>query len=91
MITWWFLCRFIPGKPTPEASTIRVGRSGGDPPVAPGLTEFTVAPCDPYTAQGEAFAQAVGEGVTGPVPLDDGAGNMRVIEQVLAAGARPTG
>src|SRR5215213_1993847 len=23
MITWWFRCRFMPGKPTPEASTIR--------------------------------------------------------------------
>src|SRR4051794_37284022 len=23
MITWWLRCRFMPGKPTPEASTIR--------------------------------------------------------------------
>src|SRR4051794_33187577 len=23
MITWWFRCRFMPGKPTPDASTIR--------------------------------------------------------------------
>src|SRR5829696_8848686 len=23
MITWWFRCRFMPGKPTPDASTMR--------------------------------------------------------------------
>jgi predicted dehydrogenase len=42
--------------------------------------------CDPYTAQGEAFARAIQENTEVPVPLEDAVKNMAVIEAVLRSG-----
>lgn len=39
--------------------------------------------CDAYTAQGDAFSQAIQEGGEVPVPLEDAMANMAVIEAVF--------
>ncbi len=75
----------IPFNIPPDRPTRVVRAAGGNPPVAPGLTIFEVPACDPYTAQADAFARAVRDGTAVPVPPVDAAGNMRVIERILAA------
>jgi predicted dehydrogenase len=77
----------IPFNIPPDRPTRLVLASGGEPPVAPGLTELEIPTCDPYTAQGDAFARAVREGGPAPAPAEDALGNMRVIDQILAAPA----
>jgi predicted dehydrogenase len=42
--------------------------------------------CDAYTAQGDAFSQAIQQGGEVPVPLEDAVANMAVIEAVLRSG-----
>lgn len=46
----------------------------------------TFAVCDQYTIQGEEFSRAIREGREVPVPLENSAGNMAVIEKLLAQG-----
>jgi predicted dehydrogenase len=74
----------IPFNIPPHLPTRLVLAAGGEPPVAPGLSVVEVPPCDPYTAEADAFARAVREGLPAPVPPDDAIGNMRVIERILA-------
>ncbi|MGH9639701.1 MAG: Gfo/Idh/MocA family oxidoreductase, partial [Bryobacteraceae bacterium] len=45
------------------------------------IEEF--ATCDAYTAQGDAFARAIQEGVEAPVPLEDAMANMAVIDTIF--------
>lgn len=40
----------------------------------------TIAACDQYTLQGDAFSRAILAGAEPPVPLENALGNMRVIE-----------
>ena len=49
------------------------------------IEEF--APCDQYTLQGDAFAQAVFDRTPPPVPLEDSLRNMAVIDAVVRAAA----
>jgi predicted dehydrogenase len=46
---------------------------------------FEIAPADPYTVQGERFAQAVLEDREVPTPPREGVATMRVLERVVAA------
>jgi predicted dehydrogenase len=75
----------IPFNIPPDRPTrIRVA-SGGDPPVAPDIETLTFAAADPYTAEAEAFAQAVLAGRPAPVPPADAVANLRVIEALFAS------
>jgi predicted dehydrogenase len=74
----------IPFNIPPDRPTRLVLAAGGEPPVAPGLTVFEIPTCDPYTAEADAFARAVRDGLPPPVPVEDAIGNMQVIERVLA-------
>jgi predicted dehydrogenase len=74
----------IPFNIPPDRPTRLVLAAGGDPPVSPGLTVFEIPACDPYTAEADAFARAVRDGLPAPVPAEDALGNMRVIERILA-------
>jgi predicted dehydrogenase len=74
----------IPFNIPPDRPTRLVLSAGGDPPVSPGLTVFEIPTCDPYTAEADAFARALREGLPAPVPAEDALGNMRVIERILA-------
>ena len=76
----------IPFNIPPDRPTRVVLASGGDPPVAPGLTVHELAACDAYTAQADAFGRAVRAGGPAPVPSSDAIANLRVIERILAAG-----
>jgi predicted dehydrogenase len=71
--------------PPLDRSTIRLYRAG-----TPSVDHqtFTFAPCDPYTAQVEAFAEAVLTGIPVPTPPSDGVANMAVIESIVAAAGR---
>ena len=48
-----------------------------------GIEEQTFPICDQYTLQGDAFSQAILEGVEVPVPLEDAIANMAVIEALF--------
>jgi len=74
----------IPFNIPPDRPTRLVLAAGGEPPVAPGLTVFEIPTCDPYTAEADAFARALREGLPPPVPAEDALGNMKVIERILA-------
>jgi predicted dehydrogenase len=76
----------IPFNIPPDRPTRVIHAAGGDPPVAPGLTVYEVAPADAYTAEADAFARAVRAGAPVPIPPTDALGNLAVIEQVLATG-----
>jgi predicted dehydrogenase len=52
-----------------------------------GVEEVTFEICNQYTAQGDAFSQAILNDTDVPTPLTDAAANMKVIEAVIA-GAR---
>ena len=65
--------------------------AGGDPPVAPEVTVYELPPCDQYTVQGDAFSRRAVRAGPAPTPPEDAVGNMRVIEQILAAGSRVLG
>ena len=51
-----------------------------------GIRTETIAVCDQYTVQGDAFSRAIREGSEVPVPLEDAIANMAVIEAVFRAG-----
>ncbi len=57
--------------------------AGGDPPVAPDLEVLTFDPRDQYTAQAEAFADAVLRGTPVPLPNEDSIANMAVIDAIF--------
>ncbi len=76
----------IPFNIPPDRETRIHVTAGGNPPVAPGTRTVTFPARDQYTVQAELFAQAVLDGTDAPVAPADAVANMRVIEQVLAAG-----
>jgi predicted dehydrogenase len=72
-----------PDRPTEVSVT-----AGGDPPVAPNTEVLTFEPADQYAVQAGAFASAVLDGGTVPLPPGDSIANMRVIEAIVAAAER---
>jgi predicted dehydrogenase len=78
----------IPFNIPPDIPTEVFVTAGGDPPVRPETEVLRFDPADAYAAQADAFARAVLDGVPVPIPPEDGVANMRVIEQVFAAGDR---
>ncbi len=48
-----------------------------------GIRAETIAACDQYTIQGDAFSRAIRENTEVPVPLEDAIANMRVIDAVF--------
>lgn len=48
-----------------------------------GIREETIAACDQYTVQGDAFSRAIRENSEVPVPLEDSIANMAVIDAVF--------
>jgi predicted dehydrogenase len=75
----------IPFNIPPDRPTRVFVSAGGNPPVAPHTETLTFDPADPYTVEAEAFATAVLEGRSVPVPPADAVGNLRVIESILAS------
>ena len=73
----------IPFNIPPDRPTRIIRAAGGDPPVAPGLDEITIAPADPYTVQADAFAASVRDGAPLPLPPEDAIGTLAVIERIL--------
>ena len=76
----------IPFNIPPDGPTEVTVFSGGDPPVAPGREVLTFATADPYTVEAEQFAMAILDGRPTPVDPRDAVANLRVIEQLFAAG-----
>jgi predicted dehydrogenase len=70
--------------PTDRPTRIFV-TAGGRPPTDPAtdIEEFAIA--DQYTLQADAFARAVLDGASAPLPSNDAAANMAVIDAVRAA------
>jgi predicted dehydrogenase len=78
----------IPFNIPPDRPTQVFVTQGGDPPVAPKTETLTFETADPYTVEAERFAEAVLDGGPLPTPTADAVGNMRVIEQIIAAAER---
>lgn len=79
----------IPFNIPPDLETRIFLTQGGDPPVDPNTVTITFPPANQYTIQAELFAQAIIDDTPVPTPPSDGVANMRVIEQILEAGALP--
>jgi len=77
----------IPFNIPPDRPTEVFVTAGGDPPVAPATEVLTFETKDPYTAEAEAFAAAILDGLPTPTPPEDAVANMRVIERIFAAAA----
>lgn len=73
----------IPFNIPPDHETRIFVTTGGEQPTT---RTITFEPRDQYTVQAELFARAVLDGTDVPVPPGDAVANMRVIDQVLAAG-----
>ncbi len=76
----------IPFNIPPDRETRIFVTAGGDPPVAPATETLTFPSQDQYTLQAESFARSVLSGSDLQFPIEDAVHNMRVVEQVLAAG-----
>jgi len=70
----------------PLDQTTRIFIDDGRDVFGGGIRTETIAVCDQYTAQGDAFSRAIREGREVPVPLEDAIANMAVIEAVFRAG-----
>jgi predicted dehydrogenase len=77
----------IPFNIPPDRPTRIFVAAGGNPPVAPDTETITFDPRNQYTAEAEGFAAAVLDDTPVPTPPEDGVANMRVIEQIVAAGS----
>lgn len=75
----------IPFNAPPDRPTRLFLDEGGDL-FGGNLTTETFPTADQYTLQGDAFSQAILEGRTIPVPVEDAIKNMRVIEAVFESG-----
>jgi predicted dehydrogenase len=75
----------IPFNIPPDRPTRIHVAAGGDPPVAPEVETMTFDAADPYTAEAEAFAQAVLSGRPVPVPPSDAIANLRVMDALFAS------
>lgn len=62
---------------------------GGDPPANPDVETIETEAANQYTLQADSFATAVLDGGDVALSNADSIANMRVIESVLAAGAKP--
>jgi predicted dehydrogenase len=71
----------IPFNAPPDRPT-RLFIDGGDL-FGADLTTETFPVCDQYTLQGDAFSKAILDGTEVPVPLEDGIGNMAVIDAIF--------
>ena len=76
----------IPFNIPPDRPTEVTVFSGGDPPVAPEREVLTFTAADPYTVEAEEFATAILDGRPTPVDPRDAVANLRVMEQLFAAG-----
>lgn len=76
----------IPFNIPPDRDTRIFLASGGEPPAAPATDTYTFPAADQYTLQAERFAAAILDDAPVAHPPADAVANMRVIEQVLAAG-----
>lgn len=77
----------IPFNIPPDLPTHVVLAAGGNPPTDPDTEVLTFAAKDPYTAQAEAFAEAVLGGSPVPISNEDSIANMTVIDTIVAADA----
>ena len=77
---------WIPFNIPPDRPTRLYVAAGGDPPVAPDVEELTFESADPYAVEFEQFSAAVLDGTPVPYPARDALANLRVIEQIFAAG-----
>jgi predicted dehydrogenase len=77
----------IPFNIPPDRPTRVIRYAGGQPPADPGMEVIEVPPADQYRIQADAFSRAIRSGIEVPTPPADAVGNMKVIEQVLAAAA----
>ena len=77
----------IPFNVPPDRPTHIYLTHGGDPPVAPATQTITFETADPYSVEAASFAGAILDGGPTPVPPQDAIANLRVIEQLLRAGA----
>ncbi len=78
----------IPFNIPPDRPTQLSLVAGGDPPVAPATERMVFEQADPYTVEAEAFAAAILDGGPVPTPPEDAVANLRVIDQLFAAGDR---
>jgi predicted dehydrogenase len=79
----------IPFNIPPDLPTEVYVTAGGNPPVAPDTEVLTFPARDQYTAQAEEMEGAVLDGTPLKFPAADAVANMRVIDRVFAAAARP--
>jgi predicted dehydrogenase len=80
----------IPFNIPPDLPTEVYVTAGGNPPVAPDTEVLTFPARDQYTAQAEEMEAAVLDGSALQFTPADAVANMRVIDRVFAAAARPT-
>lgn len=76
----------IPFNIPPHLPTEVLVTAGGDPPLHPEVERIPIDPADPYAVQAELFAGAVLGGTPVPIPPQDAAANLKVIERIFAAG-----
>ena len=76
----------IPFNIPPDRPTEVYVTAGGDPPVAPNTETLTFPTADPYTVEAEEVAAIVLDGVPPSFPISDAVENLRVMEQIFAAG-----
>jgi predicted dehydrogenase len=77
----------IPFNIPPDRPTHIYLTHGGDPPVNPATETITFEAADPYSVEAALFASAILDGGPTPLPPRDAVANLRVIEQLLRAGA----
>ncbi|HLO35196.1 MAG TPA: Gfo/Idh/MocA family oxidoreductase [Candidatus Deferrimicrobium sp.] len=77
----------IPFNIPPDRPTAISIVAGGEPPVAPTIERMTFPIADPYAVEAERFADAILRGGPAPIPPEDAVANLRVIEDLFAAGA----
>lgn len=72
----------------PPALPTRILRFwGGNPPVAPEMAVYEIAPGDQYGIQADAFSSAVREGTPVPTDPEDAVANLLVLERIFADAA----
>jgi len=76
----------IPFNIPPDRPTEVYVTAGGDPPVAPQTETLTFPSADPYTVEAEELAAIVLDGAQPSFPISDAVENLRVMEQIFAAG-----
>jgi predicted dehydrogenase len=77
---------WIPFNIPPDVPTRVLVTSGGEPPLAPLVETLSLETADPYTVEFREFSAAVLDGRPVPYPPQDAVANLRVIEQIFAAG-----